>query len=57
MRLAGLGGGLIVQGEWHAAHALGPADLHDNGVSLRPADAQSRRQRGLEQQDQSQNTR
>jgi hypothetical protein len=57
MLLAGLRRRLVVQGEWHAAHALGPADLHDNGVSLRPAYAQSRRQRGLEQQDQSQNTR
>jgi len=51
--LAGLGGCLVVERQGHAAHAIRPADFHGEGVTLCPANAQSRRQPGLDQQDES----
>ena len=57
MLLAGLRRRLVVQGEWHAAHALRPANFHGKGMPLGPADAQGGRQHGLEQQDQSHKAR
>lgn len=53
MLLAFLGRRLIVQSERHAAHAIGPTDFNGEGVTLRPADTQSRRQPGLDEQDES----
>ena len=53
MLVAFLGRRLIVQSEGHAAHAIGPTDFNGEGVTLRPADTQSRRQPGLDEQDES----